>query len=94
MPESDARSFVDDYRGAVIACLISGKVVATFDIPRMLQSIETAHALGPVMDPTLYRDKFLAMDEDKEILEAALPLWNLIKTLEAKKKMAAQQVIS
>jgi hypothetical protein len=49
-------------------------LLAQHDLPGLLRDIERAHAAGPILDPTLYRDKAKAMDEDAELLRAALKL--------------------
>jgi len=41
-----------------------------------LAAANKADALGPILDPTLYREKQRALDEDRELIRAALPLWS------------------
>ena len=65
------------YQVAVKACIVACLIVTQHDIPGMLEAIERAHSIGPFLDPTLYRDKVGAMEQDKEILRAALPLFKL-----------------
>ncbi len=65
------------YQGTVRACYFCGQVLAPYDLPAMIKAIEHAETVGPVLDPTLYRDKVNAMLQDKALLEAALPLWKL-----------------
>ena len=59
------------YQSAVKTAALCAQMLAQFDIPELLHAIERGHAFGPILDPTLYRDKHKAMDEDKELLEAA-----------------------
>lgn len=74
---------IEEYRSAVQACVMAARMLSMHDIPGMLTAIERAHALGPVVDPTLWKQKCQAMEEDKEMLEAALPLLRIAKKLAA-----------
>lgn len=73
-------SDTETYRSAVLMCAMAGNALAQHDLPKLLEAIEHAHAIGPILDPTLYRDKMPAMEQDKELLLAALPLWRWIKS--------------
>lgn len=64
----------EDYRSAVVMAATAAKLLAGLDVPGLLEDIERAEAVGPIVDPTLYRDKAKAMGEDRELLCAALPL--------------------
>jgi hypothetical protein len=68
-----------EYQAAVAVCATTAGVLTHVDLPAILESIEKAHTVGPILDPTLYRDKRKAMEEDAELLKAALPLWRLAK---------------
>lgn len=65
---------VDRYRAAVLACMAAREVLREHDLPKLLREIERSHTTGPILDPTLYRQKAKAMDEDRELLRAALVL--------------------
>jgi hypothetical protein len=69
----DARGL--EYQAAVGSCALVGSMLTQYDLPAMLNAIERAEAIGPMIDPTLYREKAEAMGQDKDLLEAALPLW-------------------
>lgn len=69
----DARGL--EYQAAVGSCALVGAMLTQYDLPAMLNAIERAEAIGPMIDPTLYREKHEAMGQDKDLLEAALPLW-------------------
>lgn len=56
-------------------------VISMIDVPGNLREIERAHSLGPILNPTLYRDNAEKMEEDKQIWLAALPLWNLAQKM-------------
>lgn len=64
----------DDYRAAVLACHVAARMLAEHDVEGFLRDIEHADAVGPVLDPTAYRQKSQAMHEDAEVLRASSPL--------------------
>lgn len=72
------------YQEALILIVQSARLVGMVDVPDMLQRIERADSLGALLDPTLYGEKHAAMMEDKQLLEAALPLYRIAKEMEAR----------
>lgn len=66
---------IADWREDLRTCGLAAMFLERVNIPDMLAKIEKADAFGGMIDPTLYREKHAAMMEDKELLEAALPLW-------------------
>lgn len=68
---------VEEYRAAIVCVALCGKLLAQHDLPALLAAIERAEAVGPIVDPTLYREKAKAMEEDREAMRAALPLRTL-----------------
>jgi hypothetical protein len=79
-------SDVETYQSAVQACAIAATLLRQHDIPELLRAIEHADAFGPLLDPTLWRDKHEAMNRDRKLLEAALPLWRLAASQAAGKE--------
>jgi hypothetical protein len=67
------------YQQQLINVAMTARLLVDVDVPDLLQRIERAHSFGCMVDPTLYRDKVGAMDQDKEMLEAALPLWRWVR---------------
>jgi hypothetical protein len=81
---------VRKYQVAIGTCTTAGYMVSCHDVPGLLNAIEKAETLGPIVDPTLYREKSGAMAEDAALLRAALPLWKLMRQrLEAGEKKAS-----
>jgi hypothetical protein len=72
--DNDTSSKVERYRSAVMTAALAARLLAQHNIAQLLRDIETADAIGPVLDPTLWRDKHEAMEQDREILKAALAL--------------------
>lgn len=66
---------IEEYRENLKTCGLSAMFLERVNIPDMLARIEKADAIGGLIDPTLWRDKHGAMMQDKELFEAALPLW-------------------
>jgi len=71
----------ETYQAAVRCAAMTASMLAQWDIPVLLSSIDQAESIGPLVDPTLYREKAEAMREDRDILKAALPLWRIGKKL-------------
>lgn len=69
------QSRIDAYRAAVTTCVLAAQLLATHDLPAMLEAIERAEAVG-------------AMLEDKAVLEAATPLYRLGRKLAQKGEVA------
>lgn len=65
---------IAEYQEAVKACALARALLQVHDIPGMLRAIDHADAVGPILDPTLYRERAGAMAEDRQLLKAALPL--------------------
>ena len=63
---------IEKYRTALLHCALAAKLLGTHDLPKLLSDINRAETLGPMVDPTLYREQHLAMAQDKALLEAAL----------------------
>lgn len=74
------------YQASVVGVWLLAGALADHDIPQLIEAIDRADAIGPMVDPTLYRAKSGKMQEDRELLVAALPLWKLGKKLVAMKR--------
>jgi hypothetical protein len=70
---------VEKYQAAVMACHMMGQMLQQYDLPELIRAINMAESIGPIVDPTLWRDKRKAMSEDKEVLQACMPIWELVK---------------
>lgn len=78
----DAR--VAEYQAAVRGVALLVGIVQQWDLPKLLEAIEHADAVGPLFDPTAWMRKREALEQDRELLKAALPLWKLGRELIAK----------
>jgi hypothetical protein len=73
----------EEYQENLKTCGLAAMFLERVDVSDMLARIEKADSLGAVLDPTLYREKREAMMEDKELLEAAKPLWDYARKVRA-----------
>lgn len=77
------RMTAEEYQQQLMNVAMTARLLVEVDIPDLLSRIELAHSFGCMLDPTLYRDKVEAMDQDKDMLEAALPLWRWSQKVKA-----------
>jgi hypothetical protein len=63
-----------DYVNAVNTVQIAAGLLTTLDLAEVLNCMERADALGPILDPTLYKDASERMDAQRRLIQAALPL--------------------
>ena len=70
-----------EYRAGLLACYAAAQAIAQHDLPAMLEAADRAEAMGPVLDPTLYRDKAGAMHEDRKVISAAMELHRVGKEM-------------
>lgn len=61
----------EDWRLAVIQCHGFKEMLGLLKLDELIAAGDTAGAIGPIMDPTLYRDRGDAMECDLAILKAA-----------------------
>jgi hypothetical protein len=76
---------ISNYQAAVVHVASSARVLLQHDIPALLKAIDVADAVGPMFNPTLWRNRREAMMEDRALLTAALPLWRVAKQLEQRR---------
>lgn len=69
------------YREAVRACHTAALLIAQHDLPGVLRAIAHADAFGPLLDPTAWRDKHEAMHQDREVVNAAMGLFEFGRKL-------------
>lgn len=75
---------LEQYRADMTAVYAAAALLATIPVERMLAAIDTADAVAPIFDPTLYRANAPAMHEDREALRAAAPLAELGRSFAAR----------
>lgn len=79
---SEDNDLIENYQTARLACEMAKDVLAQYDFRKLLDDIAKADSIGAMVDPTLYRSKRQAMQEDREVFEAAL---RFIRTWEKKR---------
>jgi len=65
---------LNEYQNHLLHGYMMAKMAAEIPVPDLLARIDRAETIGPFLDPTLYREKAGAMDDDKEMLRALLSL--------------------
>lgn len=63
---------VEIYKSARMACELARTLLEQHDFSKLVAAIDRADAIGPLVHPTLWRDKNKAMLEDREVFAAAL----------------------
>lgn len=74
-------SSVEEYKSDLFLILMAARALAGVDVSKRIAEIERAHAIGPIVDPTLWMKKREAMEQDRDLLRAALPLAELGRRL-------------
>lgn len=67
----------------------AGRILTVADVPKLIAAGERALAIGPIVDPTLWREKHEDLEADLELLKAALPLFHLMKQRQSEAKNRA-----
>jgi hypothetical protein len=62
------------YINATNTVQIAAGLLTTLDLAEVLTCMERADALGPMLDPTLYKEAAERMDAQRRLIQAALPL--------------------
>lgn len=73
----------DEYRQHLFTCIAAARLLSSVPIGEMLRAIALCDAVGPVLNPTLWRDGHEKMHEDRKLLEASLPLRDFARGLAA-----------
>ena len=71
------------YRDARMACELAKHLLEAHDFAALLAAIESADAIGPLLDPSLWMEKHVVMDEDRKVFRAAarfISAWEARKT--------------
>lgn len=73
-----------EWQASLLRVYAATRLLGDEDIPAMLEKISRAETLGPPVDPTLWLEKHAAMELDRRMLEAALPLHRYGREMKAK----------
>lgn len=61
----------EEYISARLACEMVKDLLKQHNFSELLSAIDRADTLGPMLDPTLWRDKRQVMMEDRKVFEVA-----------------------
>ncbi len=73
---------IDDHATIVKTVVMIARTLNVYDIPKAIEAATRALELAPYIDPTAWMRNHKALEEDREMLRAALPLWRLAQKLE------------
>lgn len=62
----------DVYEAELVKAYMMAQVLREMPLGEMHQAIEHTHAVGPILHPTLYRDRAKAMSQDQEVARILL----------------------
>lgn len=79
MSDADQVDLVETYQEAVRRVALVVSMLSDVDFEKLIRAIDHADAVGPILEPTLYRDKAQAMREDRALLAAAQALVGALK---------------
>ncbi len=58
----------DDIRAEIMLAWLAAREIVALSAEEMLEAYSRAHAAGPMLDPTLYRDKLEAARQDETVI--------------------------
>lgn len=67
----------DDHQMAMMAVISAMRILSTVNLKGAQENASRAHSVAPFLDPTAYREKGKALQEDEEMMRAARPLWEM-----------------
>jgi len=60
----------DEYQATLVTAYAYALSIRQLPLDEMLAAIEHAHAFGPIVDPTAYRDNVEKMQQDQKVIAA------------------------
>ncbi|MEX2599303.1 MAG: hypothetical protein WD533_06570 [Dehalococcoidia bacterium] len=73
----------EEYKAHLSLVWMAAQAVEDLPLTAMLESMERADRVGPILDPSLWIRNHGVMDEDRRIVEAALGMQECIKAMRA-----------
>ena len=70
-----------EYRAELHSILTMAALIGKLKIYKVLRAMERAETLGPIADPTLFREASSGLQRQKEIVEAALRFQQAIEAI-------------
>ena len=69
----------EEYTATQHQLMVMAKIINQMDLTKFLERIETTHAVGPILDPTLYRNAASKMSLVQRVAEEALKFQKVTK---------------
>lgn len=70
-----------EHRAAFAVVGMAGRLLLQYDLDQLLKDMEHSEDFGCFFDPTAWMNNIEKLKQDREVIEAALPLWRLAKKL-------------
>jgi hypothetical protein len=87
MKKLTKENYVEEHQTAVRNAMLIYQIIRDEPLAELLERIDRAEGVAPVLDPTLYRDKRQALSEDKRMIEALFSFQSAMKKLEAETRI-------
>lgn len=78
-----------EYKDALRAILIAAKMIRSWDLADLERGMTHNLEVGHLIDPTLWLTKHKALEQDRELVRAALYLWRYAERFERADELAA-----
>jgi len=75
----------DDYQLTLAGLWAMANLIANAPLAEMLAAAERAETLGPIVDPTLYRERARALSEDLALLRAFRAVQDVLREMHHRK---------
>lgn len=62
---------IDNWQGAVMASMVAAELLNAYPLAELVRAGERAESIGPLADPTLWREKHQALSQNLVVLKAA-----------------------
>lgn len=74
------------YQSSLLMVVTAFRALEKRDFRRLISEIDKADAIGPMLDPTLYREKMNAMRQDRRVFEAGAAFVAAMKQIEQEER--------
>jgi hypothetical protein len=64
-----------EYKAAQMQLVMLARILADIDLPALQNLITRGHSIGPILAPTMYRDKMGDLERMEGLVQAFIPAW-------------------
>ncbi len=73
----------ESYRAKLVVCVSAAQILADLDLEKLIEDGQRALEIGCLLNPSAWIEKHEALEQDIEVMRAALPLAKLGKRIAA-----------